>query len=206
MMWGRNETNTGSEGGRIDKLRKINPSDRFPCFLCYDHPRDRTNCQECAGNGWLPGSHPMVQFAEDFIEKRLGKFTPTDSVQPVSEAKTADFGEVKPRLTGSFDPYKSGKLWEEGRESERLSGTNLGQSVNNDEQNYFCDNCNTEKAIVGARYHCLTCEDYDLCEGCFRLEVHRQHKMRRVSPPKKPTREELRNLGTCLKQTVRNFN
>ena len=52
---------------KVDSLRKIKPDDRFPCFLCFDHPADKISCKECNGNGWIFGSHPMVQFAEDYI-------------------------------------------------------------------------------------------------------------------------------------------
>lgn len=62
-------------------MRKINPNDRFPCFLCFDHPQDKLGCKECGGNGWILGSHPMVQFADDFIEKRLGKLIENDFVR-----------------------------------------------------------------------------------------------------------------------------
>jgi len=60
-----------SEHPKFETLRKITASDRFPCFACFDHPREKLACKECTGNGWIAGSHPMVQFAEDFIEKRL---------------------------------------------------------------------------------------------------------------------------------------
>ena len=56
----------------LPPLKKINATDRFPCFCCFDHPKDKLECKECNGNGWISGTHPMVQFAEDFIEKRIG--------------------------------------------------------------------------------------------------------------------------------------
>lgn len=69
----KSQTNSlSNEPIKIESLRKIGPNDTFPCFACYDNAKEKLSCKECGGNGWILGSHPMVQFAEDFIEKRLG--------------------------------------------------------------------------------------------------------------------------------------
>ncbi|PAA89932.1 hypothetical protein BOX15_Mlig012059g2 [Macrostomum lignano] len=39
-------------------------------------------------------------------------------------------------------------------------------------QNVYCDNCNT--VIVGVRYKCGMCKDYDLCERCESSRPHQQ--------------------------------
>jgi len=38
-------------------------------------------------------------------------------------------------------------------------------------QGYTCDGCNMFP-LMGPRYHCKTCVDYDLCHACFSKEVH----------------------------------
>lgn len=55
----------------IKNLRKINPGDKFPCFSCFDDAKEKLSCGECNSQGFVLGSHPMVQFAEDFIEKKF---------------------------------------------------------------------------------------------------------------------------------------
>lgn len=41
---------------------------------------------------------------------------------------------------------------------------------------YFCNGCSIEP-IVGRRFHCLSCEDYDLCEKCYFYLGHK-HDMK----------------------------
>ena len=45
-------------------------------------------------------------------------------------------------------------------------------------ENYCCDVCNISP-IVGNRFHCSECEDYDECEKCHARAGHR-HLMERI--------------------------
>ncbi len=47
-------------------LKKIEAHHHFPCFECLDSEK-RVTCLACEGRGYVQGSHPMVQFIEDFI-------------------------------------------------------------------------------------------------------------------------------------------
>ncbi|XP_026319540.1 protein ref(2)P-like isoform X2 [Hyposmocoma kahamanoa] len=47
-----------------------------------------------------------------------------------------------------------------------------------------CDGCNN--AIVGFRYKCTTCEDFDLCAKCENAGMHPEHCMVRVPSPTLP--------------------
>lgn len=91
----------------MESLKKILPSDKFPCFSCFDHPKDKLNCKECHGNGWIPGSHPIVQFAEDFLEKRLGGMVTSEMAN--SSGPESDFGDCMVKMSGSDDPYRRSK-------------------------------------------------------------------------------------------------
>ena len=42
-----------------------------------------------------------------------------------------------------------------------------------------CDTCKV-KPIVGPRYHCLVCEDWDFCQGCFGNEEYHNHAFVRI--------------------------
>ncbi len=45
-----------------------------------------------------------------------------------------------------------------------------------------CDNC--EGSIIGNRYKCSVCPDYDLCEECKGKKVHTEHLMNTITSPR----------------------
>jgi len=44
-----------------------------------------------------------------------------------------------------------------------------------------CDGC--EGPVVGVRYKCNVCPDYDLCSGCKGLGLHSEHEMKTITTP-----------------------
>ncbi|KAI5639994.1 THAP domain-containing protein [Phthorimaea operculella] len=58
------------------------------------------------------------------------------------------------------------------------------KEISDDEHNDIaCNHC--MKPILGFRYKCIICEDFDLCHHCNQLEVHREHFMLRIPKPMK---------------------
>ena len=55
-----------------------------------------------------------------------------------------------------------------------------------------CDGCNGP--VLGPRYKCLACADYDLCKSCEGRGLHSQHKMVRLP---KPCKRDTRGLVRC---------
>lgn len=49
-------------------------------------------------------------------------------------------------------------------------------------ENYVCDGCNMNP-IVGVRYKCSVCSNYDLCENCEGKDVHQQHPLVKIKKP-----------------------
>ncbi|XP_026317220.1 uncharacterized protein LOC113228192 [Hyposmocoma kahamanoa] len=49
--------------------------------------------------------------------------------------------------------------------------------------NVICNSC--KEQIIGFRYKCTSCDDYDLCHKCESLEQHPQHFMLRIPKPMK---------------------
>ena len=48
-----------------------------------------------------------------------------------------------------------------------------------------CDDCRMFP-IVGMRYKCRVCEDFDFCEACFKSKKHK-HPFSRIAEPGKST-------------------
>lgn len=59
------------------ELRKIDGSDKFPCYSCYDQPVERINCTVCNKMGYIMGDHPMVKFVDDFLTQNLTSYLNT---------------------------------------------------------------------------------------------------------------------------------
>ena len=49
-------------------------------------------------------------------------------------------------------------------------------------ENYVCDGCDMNP-IVGVRYKCSVCQNYDLCENCEAKDVHQQHPLVKIKKP-----------------------
>ncbi|KLO18823.1 hypothetical protein SCHPADRAFT_101244 [Schizopora paradoxa] len=47
----------------------------------------------------------------------------------------------------------------------------------------LCDGCKNGENIVGVRWKCLECADYDLCDKCHSTGAHDEHEMLRVEHP-----------------------
>ncbi|GAB6022797.1 hypothetical protein CHUAL_006895 [Chamberlinius hualienensis] len=43
-----------------------------------------------------------------------------------------------------------------------------------------CDGCTS--SIIGFRYKCIECPNFDLCVECEKKQLHSQHMMTRISP------------------------
>lgn len=54
------------------------------------------------------------------------------------------------------------------------------QEESNPQHPCVCDGC--DKSVVGFRFKCLMCPDYDLCSDCEKTGLHSEHVMLRISP------------------------
>ncbi|KAF7976604.1 hypothetical protein HWV62_6102 [Athelia sp. TMB] len=47
----------------------------------------------------------------------------------------------------------------------------------------LCDGCQDGEHIVGIRWKCMVCEDYDLCDRCHTAGIHDEHQMLKIEHP-----------------------
>ncbi|XP_072945912.1 uncharacterized protein [Epargyreus clarus] len=62
-----------------------------------------------------------------------------------------------------------------------------------------CNSCS--EGIIGFRYKCVVCPDFDLCHKCEKLEVHPNHLMMRIAKPKKFKKAD--NIITKLRDQLK---
>lgn len=77
----------------------------------------------------------------------------------------------------------------------------------------FCDKCGNGECIVGPRFKCLVCDDFDLCDACFQVPEYHDttHSFVRlhdesdfVAAKEKNTSRDLRHQASCdgCKETI----
>ncbi|XP_076235911.1 uncharacterized protein LOC143180224 [Calliopsis andreniformis] len=71
------------------------------------------------------------------------------------------------------------KLYIKMQSQKQELPTPKGQKVYH--PNIICDSCDGD--ILGFRYKCIQCEDYDLCSNCETLGLHSEHCMIRMPQP-----------------------
>merc|ERR1712018_714467 len=75
----------------------------------------------------------------------------------------------------------------------RLGGKKEGeQQAGEVHPGIVCDGC--DGPVLGPRYKCLVCADYDLCKNCEGRGLHSQHKMVRLP---QPCKRDTRGLVRC---------
>jgi len=120
------------------------------------------------------------------LKNQIARFTVEEVAAPTSSAKApsdpntieldldlgSNLGETIQNLIQSF----------QGAYSRRFNPNNNchrpapGQTVHH---GVTCDGCSTYP-IVGNRYKCSVCPDYDLCESCHSQEKHKEHTLNKV--------------------------
>jgi len=68
-----------------------------------------------------------------------------------------------------------------------------------------CDGCEC-KPIIGNRYKCVVCDDYDLCEACHAAGKHPGHNMMKITEPGYVFPQRLFKRMQTLQERAKNLN
>lgn len=98
----------------------------------------------------------------------------------------------------SFDVKKDEKKTN-GHSSAGHQNANVFTAIRH--PGFTCDNCG--KFIVGHRYSCMECDDYDLCMSCEYSVIHTHHMMIRYAHPRDQIRAK--RVFTKTKRHSNNF-
>ena len=105
------------------------------------------------------------------------------SVFPIQEPKLADsiishkFGNSKHSSNAqSKELVRQSRKRPQRKEVLKYS---TGSHSTNSQGGYFCDHCQMAP-IIGRRFHCMICSDFDLCESCYFHTGHK-HEMEAIN-------------------------
>merc|ERR1712038_1932614 len=86
------------------------------------------------------------------------------------------------QFTTDEDNVKSGSIFDLMEDITRIEGDiEEGLKEGKLHPGVTCDGC--EKPVIGFRYKCVQCPDYDLCERCEAKRMHPGHNMMRIAAP-----------------------
>ena len=129
----------------------------------------------------------------DLQQKITSIFLALDEREPVvswlddegDEVKMANNEELKLALATMPGPVFKLRV----RQGDKKKGEQQAGELH---PGIVCDGC--DGPVLGPRYKCLACADYDLCKNCEGRGLHSQHKMVRLP---QPCKRDTRGLVRC---------
>ena len=177
------------------------------CSFCAEHGTVKCLYSELQFQHIFPGAHKYerilncVKCRIELNSKRVGfkctvglemYFCATCKVKNDRPCHEVHFGlgcdgcKKSPMVADCYmciDNKVYGKLCRKCKEKcvPKLIHKNIGQGaplpnikIN---QTIACDGCNNAEPIIGPRFKCDTCADYDLCGECMKKDIHYEHKL-----------------------------
>lgn len=148
----------------ISKENIESESDIFCCLLC-NGIQGNLRCPACKGKGTIGRGSPFLNFLDAVMQFKLnGQPKPKTTS---TRTKIVEFSKVSVTRSANLHTMRFSY-------TKKLSlavdiGSNHPQdSVHNGIQ---CDQCG-QYPIIGSRFRCLVCEEYDLCASCYENREH----------------------------------
>jgi len=103
---------------------------------------------------------------------------------PTNTQQTQQTQHTQSQQNSNQPPFDFAQAFSSANSSAQTStGTHYPFEEAPSVPNFYCDVC--ENTISGVRYHCNTCENYDLCSYCQSIpDIHdSSHKLAEIHPP-----------------------
>lgn len=133
---------------------------------------------------------------EKGVEKRRtlqAKYASMRDVRPITQPAAVDaeksgHGDEE---DGADDESKPVEKDVDGSDDENKPAEGLANPITEEPtptppgpiQNALCDGCANGENIIGTRWKCMGCVDYDLCDRCHAAGIHDQHQMLKIEHP-----------------------
>jgi hypothetical protein len=191
---GSENGSSSAREGRGAELGRVGDGELFECRCCQSQ---KDGCQFCSDLRVIKGNSNIIKFFEYVIsfkmgisqsygQKRLASTATRKSVNQFCSDFYNNRTETYNSRTETHSQYsiRESDLTRTDRlsiRSKKCARSDLGKelvSMAAVHENYCCDVCHVSP-IVGSRYHCSECEDYDECEQCHGRVGHR-HLMEKI--------------------------
>lgn len=162
--------------GQANEIRRFNLAKSFNIY------NDLVEKIQSAYGSLLPNKNEIRTYWQDEENELVGFSTETEmqyAIDLQTAIRVSKPYESSNPIGSIFKVYVARKSTEPQTSSAKPAEANNEQ--NEIHYGVVCDGC--DSAIVGIRYKCSSCDDYDLCSKCHDKGIHNEHPFNKISKP-----------------------